>query len=242
MKFNYQMRFAKTGRARFIAHLDTLSCLVRAVRRAGFGLAFTEGMRPKPILSLAMPLGVGIEGEDEICDFSLMQRAPLTEMAKKIGGELPEGIILKSVGPTLERTKSASRVDSVSYRIELVQAPDGLAAAIDRFYRERELVVLRRRPKGDKEVDVKKYVNRVRQFEEGTGVEFEMKVTGEGTARPEEIEGLLSDFAGEELEVRRVVRTAINLKEEEPPRPPGPGRSQRPPRPTRAPQGRNRRR
>ena len=62
-------------------------------------------MRPKPILSLAMPLGVGVEGEDEICDFSLQQRAPLTELAKKLSRELPQGMELKSVGPCFDRVK-----------------------------------------------------------------------------------------------------------------------------------------
>ena len=79
MNFNYQLRFSKTGRARFISHLDTLSCLVRAVRRAGFELASTQGMRPKPILSLATPLGDGVAGQREIRDSSLRQRAHLTE-------------------------------------------------------------------------------------------------------------------------------------------------------------------
>jgi len=244
LKFTYQMRFSKTGRARFIAHLDTLSCLMRAVRRAGFELATTEGMRPKPILSLAMPLGVGVEGEDEICDFALTSRAPLSELARKLGAELPEGMELKSVGPILERSKSAARVESVSYRILLARACAGLAEALERFNDADGLVVLRQRPKGDKEVDVKRYVKRVEMLdgEEGTGISFDMEVTREGTARPEEVVRLLSEFAGEELAVRRMVRTAIGLREEEAKRPPRPGQVRRPRRPARPAPGRGRRR
>ena len=215
MKFTYQMRFSKTGRARFIAHLDTLSCLVRAVRRTGFELAFTEGMRPKPILSLAMPLGVGIEGEDEICDFALKQRAPLTELARKLGRELPEGMELKSVGPTLDKTKSAARVESVSYSILFRGEPAGLDDAIAAYEDAQDLVVLRRRPKGDKDVDVKRYVPRVSRLDAGCGIRFDMKVTGEGTARPEEVVELLGRFSAGDLKVERVTRTAIKLREEE---------------------------
>ncbi len=218
MKFTYQMRFSKTGRARFISHLDTLSCLVRAVRRTGFELAFTEGMRPKPILSLAMPLGVGVEGEDEICDFALRQRAPLTELAKKLGSELPEGMELRSVGPTLDKTKSAARVESVSYRILFRSEPAGLNDAVTRYNEAGELVVLRRRPKGDKDVNVKQYVPVVQRLEQGDGISFEMTVTGEGTARPEEVVELLGRLGGEGLDVRRITRTAISLRVEEQPR------------------------
>lgn len=226
MSFGYRMRFAKTGRARFIAHLDTLGCLVRAVRRTGYDLAQTQGMRPKPLLSLAMPLGVGVEGEDEICDLELKQRIPLTEFAMKLNRELPEGIELKSVGPCLDRTKSAARVDSVSYRVTLA-APADLTEAVGRYAGSDELVIVRQRPKGDKEVDVKKYVPRVELAGDGASLGFDMKVTAEGTARPEEVIALLEGFAGRDIEVARVTRTAIRLKEERPAAPPGADRGRR---------------
>ncbi|MCL4473718.1 MAG: TIGR03936 family radical SAM-associated protein [Actinobacteria bacterium] len=231
MNFNYQMRFSKTGRARFISHLDTLSCLVRAIRRTGFELAFSQGMRPKPVLSLAMPLGVGVEGEDEICDFSLRQRAPLTDLAKKLSRELPQGMELKSVGPSFDRSKAASRVESCGYRVELDDAagehPDAAAEygeAAGKYNGASELVLLRKRPKGDKEVDIKKYVDRIDLLEDGRGVAFDMKVTSEGTARPDEIVRALGSFAGRELKASRIVRTSITVREEEQPRAPGPGR------------------
>ncbi|MHB1361664.1 MAG: TIGR03936 family radical SAM-associated protein [Thermoleophilia bacterium] len=220
MNFNYQMRFSKTGRARFISHLDTLSCLVRAVRRTGFELAFSQGMRPKPVLSLAMPLGVGIEGEDEICDFSLRQRAPLTDLAKKLSHELPQGMELKSVGPSFDRSKAASRVESCGYRVELADAAGEYSGAAGKYNGADELVLLRKRPKGDKEVDIKKYVESVELLEDGSGVGFEMKVTSEGTARPDEIVRALSGFAGRELTPSRIVRTRITVREEEQPRAP----------------------
>ena len=227
MNFNYQMRFSKTGRARFIAHLDTLSCLMRAIRRAGFGFALTQGMRPKPVLSLAMPLGVGVEGEDEICDFSLQQRAPLTELAKKLGNELPQGMELKSVGPSFDRTKSASRVESVSYRIEFANAPAWFSEAARRYNEESAIVLLRKRPKGDKEVDIKKYVREVELSTgeaEPQGITFDMAVTSEGTGRPDEIIEALAGICGEEIKISRIVRTAIDIKEEPPPAPARPGR------------------
>lgn len=216
MNFNYQMRFSKTGRSRFIAHLDTLSCLVRAVRRTGYELAFTEGMRPKPILSLAMPLGVGVEGDDEICDFSLKQRVPLTDLAKKLSQELPEGMELKSVGPSYDRSKAAARVGSVSYRMELSGPVEACEEAIQGYNALDSLVLTRKRPKGDKEVDIKKFVDRVElDGVRGCAIAFDMIVTPEGTGRPEEIVEALRACSGEEFNSTRVVRTAISLKEDD---------------------------
>jgi radical SAM-linked protein len=211
------LRFSKAGRARFIAHLDTLTILVRAIRRAGFELAVTEGMRPKPVLSLAMPLGVGVEGEDEICDFALRQRAPLDQLAERLAGELPEDFHLKSVSPTYERSKSAARVDRVSYRIEFMEeVPE---AAMRAYNEAASLVILRRRPKGDKEVDIKKYVPVVARDGASKSICFDMIVAQEGTARPEEIAQALQGFSDGPLEPQRFVRTQIHLRDEVAPAP-----------------------
>lgn len=219
MSFKYQMRFAKTGRARYIAHLDTLSCLVRAVRRTGFDLAYTQGMRPKPILSLAMPLGVGVEGEDEICEFALKQRAPVDELARRLSRELPEGITMKSVGPNFDSSKAASRVASVSYRVDLNKAPPDLAEAADGYNAAGSFVTIRQRPKGDKEVDIKKYIRHIDVCGDAA-VCFDMEVTHEGTGRPEEAVAALGSFTAGGLEIGRIIRTAIELREEEKKRPP----------------------
>ena len=48
----------------------------RAVRRAGGRLALSAGMRPKPLLSLALPLAVGVEGLRELCEFDLAEEPP----------------------------------------------------------------------------------------------------------------------------------------------------------------------
>lgn len=225
MDFSYRLNFSKTGRARFIAHLDTLSCLVRVIRRTGYELALTKGLRPKPVLSLAMPLGVGVEGEDEICDFSLKQRVPLTEFARKLNRELPEGMELKSVSPCFDRAKSAARVTSVSYRIELDRPFAGSKEAAAAYNRMEEMPLLRRRPKGDKMVDVKKYVDCVEASVDGRRITFSMDVTSSGTARPEEVMRALNEISGSDCGDYRIIRTSIALKEDTPPPPPGRART-----------------
>ena len=64
----------------------------------------------------------------------------------------------------------------------------------------------------------------MRLLEDGGGIAFDMKVTPEGTARPDEIIEALSGFAGRELKPARIVRTEIRLKEEEQPTAAAPGR------------------
>ena len=41
-----RLRFSKTGRAKYIGHLDVNRVMSRALRRAGIPLWFTEGYNP----------------------------------------------------------------------------------------------------------------------------------------------------------------------------------------------------
>ena len=46
MKEIVRMRFMKTGRAKYISHLDLIRCLQRAVCRAKLPAAYSEGFHP----------------------------------------------------------------------------------------------------------------------------------------------------------------------------------------------------
>ncbi|HEY5530313.1 MAG TPA: TIGR03960 family B12-binding radical SAM protein, partial [Thermoleophilia bacterium] len=72
----YLITFSVSDRACFIGHLDKTEIFRRAVRRAGGRLALSEGMRPKAILTLVLPLAVGVCGRGEMCEFELAEEPP----------------------------------------------------------------------------------------------------------------------------------------------------------------------
>ena len=63
--------FSKSGRARYISHLDLNRTMTRAVRRAGLPIWYTEGFSRHPYLTFAAPLSLGFEGERETMDLRL---------------------------------------------------------------------------------------------------------------------------------------------------------------------------
>ena len=58
--------FSKTGRLRFVSHLDLQRFLLRALNRTELDLAFSQGFNPHPLLSLAGALAMGYESEYEV--------------------------------------------------------------------------------------------------------------------------------------------------------------------------------
>lgn len=67
----YRMLFEKKGKAVWISHLDLMRVFQRAFMRAGFPLTHTQGYNPRPSVSIALPLSVGVESCCELLDFDL---------------------------------------------------------------------------------------------------------------------------------------------------------------------------
>lgn len=65
----FRLGFRKVGTARFLGHLDLVDVLVRALRRAGVKLAYSQGFHPMPKVELPAPLPLGVEGHDEWMEF-----------------------------------------------------------------------------------------------------------------------------------------------------------------------------
>ena len=66
-----RLLFEKKGRAVWISHLDLMRLFQRAFKRAGLPLKHTQGFNPRPSVSIALPLSVGVESKCELLDFEL---------------------------------------------------------------------------------------------------------------------------------------------------------------------------
>ena len=67
-----RLLFSKTGRAKYISHLDLMRTFQRAFARAKIQIKHTEGFHPHPFVSIALPLSVGYSSQCEILEFTLL--------------------------------------------------------------------------------------------------------------------------------------------------------------------------
>lgn len=63
--------FEKKDNAIWISHLDLMRLFQRSFKRAGLSLTHTQGFNPRPSVSIALPLSVGVESCCELLDFDL---------------------------------------------------------------------------------------------------------------------------------------------------------------------------
>jgi radical SAM-linked protein len=225
----YVAHFSVTGRGRFLGHLDRVEAFRRAVRRGGGDLALSAGMRPKPLLSLALPLGVGVQGLDELCEFELADQ-PAEGFADRLAAALPGHMRLLDLRPYEEARRLAARVTGASYEVTFsVSASagdagdrdpahagnaDALSEGTRRFAEAGEWVVEETREDRVRVVDVKRYVKEIRVNRGAEGewaAAFTAAVTPAGTARPGLVLKALEQASGLRLVPVSVLRTGIHV-------------------------------
>ena len=88
-----RLLFEKKGRAVWVSHLDLMRIFQRAFKRAGLPLTHTQGFNPRPSVSIALPLSVGIESGCELLDFDLDGLdISLEEIQARLNRALVEGV------------------------------------------------------------------------------------------------------------------------------------------------------
>jgi radical SAM-linked protein len=181
--FSYRVRFTKTGKMRFLSHHDLMRLFERALRRTGLPLRMTEGYNPHPVVAFPTALGLGIESVDEVLEFELTSWTSPKGIEKQLGEQLPEGVAVASA-EAFDR-KQRSCVNFVEYEAACDGQLEGLTDRIRAFLALKECPVERVSDKGSKTVEIRQYVM---ALEAGSDRVFlRVRVTDQGTAKPEEI-------------------------------------------------------
>ena len=88
-----RLLFEKRGNSVWISHLDLMRLFQRAFKRAGLPLTHTQGFNPRPSVSIALPLSVGVESRCELLDFELEScDATTDEIRDRLNASLVDGV------------------------------------------------------------------------------------------------------------------------------------------------------
>ncbi len=112
VKTKFRVRFSKTGTMRYLSHNELILSIIRAVKRAGIPVAFSEGFHPHPKVSFGPALPSGVEGMQEFFDIELTELIYETDFITLLNSQLPEGLEVKSAVLIPEGEKSLSEIIS----------------------------------------------------------------------------------------------------------------------------------
>jgi radical SAM-linked protein len=126
-----RFRYFKTGRIRFLSHLDLMTLFQRAAARAGIPILFSQGFNPHPRIAFGPALSVGMESEAEYLDMETDPFIDLLETTKTLNRTLPEGIRI------LEARVVSSKAPSLSGNISRYVYEVGIPVMQDTELHER---------------------------------------------------------------------------------------------------------
>jgi radical SAM-linked protein len=176
-------------------------------------------MRPKALLTLVLPLAVGVCGRGEMCEFELAEEPPSGFIARLVSS-LPPGMQVVSSAPYHAARRAAGRVIGATYEVTVTTdlavgcAGERFARAVRLFAEAAAVPVLVAKGDGVRSTDVKTFVDSL-EVRPGEGndrvVVFTARVSPSGTVRPETVTASLAVLGGFELDVTKIERTEILL-------------------------------
>lgn len=84
------LRIEKTGRARFLSHLEAMEAWIRALRRAQIPLAWTQGYHPHPKVAFSSALPQGLATIADYMDLRLNAPMDPVELVARLKKSLPD--------------------------------------------------------------------------------------------------------------------------------------------------------
>lgn len=201
--------YRKTGRGKYISHLDITRCMKRALRRAGIPVWYTEGFNPHAYMTFALPISLGFESLCETMDIRLTDPMPFDEIQNRLNRALPEGLTITKVG------KPVKTANEIAYsRYVLTARLDGCtgpASCFEQFVAQPQILVEKRTKRGTKEVDLRPdiTVKGLREENETLILEVILPSGNEKTVNPTLLLASFAEYAKCPLCFHSVSRTAV---------------------------------
>lgn len=150
-----RLLFTKTGRAVWMSHLDLMRVFQRSFKRAGLLLKHTQGFNPRPSVSIALPLSVGVESVCELLDFELVgENISAGEIKGRLNSCLVEGIRILDVYEQGMRIRELAYLKcGIEFRYD-GGIPTGCADSISELFERPAISVVKKTKSGPREQDI----------------------------------------------------------------------------------------
>lgn len=158
-----RLRFAKEGNSIWISHLDLMRVFQRSFRRGGILLRHSQGFTPRPYVSIALPLPVGMASRCELLDFELMEgdSTPLTEIPARLNQTLPAGLMVLDAYERGRKLRELSLLEAeLVFEYDQGIPPDA-ERAISSLIERTSLPVTKHTKRGMAELDIRPMLRRL---------------------------------------------------------------------------------
>ena len=160
-----RVKFYKKNYLKYISHLDLMRLFQRSFNRAEIPINYSQGFNPHPKFSIANPLALGIESEEEYMDVE-MDYIPTEEFIEKMNIVLPEDVQITKAEYLEKEESIASLIAWAFYQIDFSisekKDKETLQDIFNKWLSQEEIMMTKSRKKGkrkiEKEEDIKNLI------------------------------------------------------------------------------------
>ena len=157
-----RVKFNRGQEVKFISHLDLIRLWQRAFHRAMIPLAYSEGFSPRPRISLAAPLPIGVTSEAELMDIYTTKWVSPHFFLAAVSQQLPPGIEIQQVHQiALNQPSLQSQVRYAEYKVEVEtqKEPQEIESAITSLLSAEHLPWQHQRDTGPRSYDLRALID-----------------------------------------------------------------------------------
>lgn len=188
-----RIRFYRGPELKFISHLDIMRLWIRALRRTGIPVGYSEGFSPHPKISLAAPLSVGMTGENEFMDVTVNRIISPHWFVDAVNCQLPPGIKVLEAYPISSSVPSLqSQVRFAHYSVEVAttKSEENIKSDIRRLLSLEHLPWHHERDTGRRNYDLRALIDSIQVEECRNGIcvlGMKLRCDESGSGRPEQV-------------------------------------------------------
>lgn len=178
----YRIRYSRGKEARFISQLDFMRTMTRALRRARLPLQYSQGFNPHAVLSVAVPLSVGVTSDGECMDVGFETEVDPHLALKQLNDALPLGILALRMH-SAEGLRPFKDIAAANYRVTFScdKTPN-----LEDFLSQDTIEVDKRSKKGMRRVNIRPMIGCIEPEQDGKLTIWNMRLqAGEPSLKPE---------------------------------------------------------
>ena len=197
MSVKLRLKYSKTGRAKYISHLDLSVTMHRAFLRAETKLKYSEGFNPHPYISVALPLKVGDESLCELLDFAVAEDFVLMDgFLDGLNRAMPEGITAHDVYPQARKFSQIAWVE-IHGNLYYNQKGSSFADKLKKRLSSDEIIISKKSKSGVSEINIAQYMKDVNLCSDENGSKISISACVSAQNPSITPDNIISTFDGE---------------------------------------------
>lgn len=187
----YRLKYKKKDEARYISHLDFVRTITRTFRRAGLPVKYSQGFNPHMIMTVALPISVGVISDAEYMEIEFTEEVPCDKIVSALNRNIPLGL---EITDAREVTDTDIPLNKIAYAKYFVSVEHKGLCDIEKLMQNDTLEVDKKTKKGITLTDIKPMISSIRLIGGDLGnAEYEM-VLSAGNVKNLKPETVISAF------------------------------------------------